>query len=176
MAYFLLVMGKAGICRGMSSHRDNAGWHDVTDIGRPLSGSGYRYQGRDELSPRVEVKMVSGSGSRAGQIADLLSRDSVLPWVAVEDVYDGKGQSWWTFFDVRSGGYSAGSDDSSPTRSSIHYIFEFESARWSMGTWPGAIRTPIPKVGLDPSSVVGRETRQAITTLPVPSSLKNQRY
>lgn len=174
MAYFLLVMGKAGICRGDSRHRDKAGWHDVTEIGRPLSGSGYRYQGRDELSPRVEVKMVSGT--RAGQIADLLSRDAVLPWVAIEDAYDGKAQSWWTFFDVTSAGYSAGTDDSSPTRSSIHYIFEFESARWSMGTWPGAIRTQIPKVGLDPSSAVARDTRQAITTLPVPSSLKKQRY
>jgi hypothetical protein len=39
MAYFMLVMGKAGICRGASSHRNNASWHDVTDLGRPLSGS-----------------------------------------------------------------------------------------------------------------------------------------
>ena len=84
-------MGKGGICRGESSHRDKSGWHDVTDIGRPLSGSGYRYQGRDELSPRVEVKMASGS--RAGQIADLLSRDTVVPWVAVEAAYNGKAQS-----------------------------------------------------------------------------------
>jgi hypothetical protein len=170
MAYFLLVTGKAGICRGASSHRNNAGWHDVTELSRPLSGSGYRYQGRDELHRRVEVKMVSELRGR--QIADLLSREAVLPWVAVEAAYDGKAQSWWTFFDVRSAGYSSGTDYNSPTKSSISYIFEFGSARWAAGAWPGAIRTQVPKVGVDPHRVVDRETNQAITTLPVPSSLK----
>jgi hypothetical protein len=170
MAYFLLVMGKAGICRGASSYRNNAGWHEVTDLSRPLSGSGYQYQGRDELRRRVEVKMVSEPRGR--QIADLLSRDAIVPWVAVEAAYNGKAQEWWTFFDVESAGYSSGTDDSSPTRSSISYIFEFQSARWSMGTWPGAIRTQVPKVGVDPERVVDRDTNQAVTTLPVPNSLK----
>jgi len=170
MAYFLLVMGKAGICRGASSHRNNAGWHDVTEIRRPLSGSGYQYQGRDELKRRVEVKMVSEPRGR--QIADLLSRETVVPWVAVEAAYDGKAQDWWTFFDVTSAGYSSGTDDSSPTKSSISYIFEFRSARWGGGPWLGAIRTQVPRAGLDPSRVVDRDTNQAITTLPVPSSLK----
>jgi len=81
MAYFLLVMGKAGVCRCASSHRNNAGWHDATEIRRPLSGSGYQYQGRDELKRRVEVKMVSEPIGR--QIADLLSRETVVPWVVL---------------------------------------------------------------------------------------------
>jgi hypothetical protein len=98
MAYFMLVMGKQGICRGASSYRSNAGWHDVTDLARPLSGSGYRYQGRDELSRRVEVRMVSETRGR--QIGALLERDGIVQWVAVEAAYDGKASSWWTFFDV----------------------------------------------------------------------------
>lgn len=92
--------------------------------------------------------------------------------VAVEASYDGKAQSWWTFFDISSAGYGVGTDDSSPTGSSISHIFEFRSARWGMGTWPGAVPTQVPKVGLDPHRVVDRETNQAITVLPVPSSLK----
>ena len=82
------------------------------------------------------------------------------------------GYSWWTFFDVRSAGYSTGTDYDSPTKSMTSYIFEFGSARWGSGAWPGAVRTPVPKVGLDPQRVVDRETDQAVTALPVPSSLK----
>jgi hypothetical protein len=168
---FPVGYGKAGICRGASSHRNNAGWHDVTEIGRPLSGSGYQYQGRDELKRRVDIKMVSEPRGR--QISDLLSGRAVLPWVAVEETgYDGKARSWCTFFDVTSGGYSSGTDNSSPTRSSISYIFEFKSARSGGGAWPGAVRTQVPKVGVDPERVVDRDTNQAVTTLPVPSSLK----
>ena len=171
MAYFMLVMGKSGLCRGASSYRNNAGWHDVTDLGRPLSGSGYRYHGRDELNRQVEVKMVWEP--RGQQIASLLERDGILQWVAVEAAaYDGTAQSWWTFFDATSAGASSGTDYDSPTGSSLSYIFEFRSARWGMGPWPGAIRTQVPKVGLDPDRVVDRDTDQAVTTLPVPDSLK----
>jgi hypothetical protein len=168
MAYFMLVMGKVGLCRGSSSYRNSDGWHDVTGIGRPLSGSGYRYQGRDELNRRVEVKMVWES--RAHQIAGLLDHDGIQ-WVAIEEVYDGKARSWWTFFDV-SGGWGEGTDDSSPNKSSLWYDFEFRSARYGTGVWPGAIRTQIPKTGVDPSRVVDSETNQAILALPVPASLK----
>jgi hypothetical protein len=70
MAYFMLVIGKQGICRGASSYRNNAGWHELTDLARPLSGSGYQYSGRDELSRLVEAKMVSEARGR--QIAALL--------------------------------------------------------------------------------------------------------
>src|SRR5215831_1775734 len=146
MAYFMLVMGKQGICRGASSYRNNAGWHDVTDIGRLLSGSGYRYQGRDELNRRVEVRMVSET--RGHQIAALLDRDGTVPWVAIEAAYNGKATSWWTFFDVTSAGYAAGTDYDSPTGGFISYTFEFRSARTGSGPWPGAIRTEVPKVGL----------------------------
>jgi hypothetical protein len=129
MGYFLLFMGKAGICHGASSHRNNAGWHDVTDIGRPLSGSGYQYRGRDEMHRRVEVRMTSAM--HGAQVDELLWRQAVAPWVAIEATgYDGKAQSWWTFFDVRSAGYSTGTDYDSPTKSSTSYIFEFGSARW----------------------------------------------
>ncbi len=171
MGYFLLFMGKAGICHGASSHRNNAGWHDVTDIGRPLSGSGYQYRGRDEMHRRVEVRMTSAM--HGAQVDELLWHQAVAPWVAIEATgYDGKAYSWWTFFDVRSAGYSTGTDYDSPTKSSTSYIFEFGSARWGGGAWPGAVRTPVPKVGLDPQRVVDRETNQAVTTLPVPTSLK----
>jgi hypothetical protein len=171
MAYFMLVTGKQGICRGASSYRNNAGWHELTDIARPLSGSGYQYRGRDELSRRVEVKMVEESRGR--QIGIVLERDGLLPWVAVEAASsDGKPQFWWTFFDVRSAGFAAGTDYDSPTGSSMSYIFEFGSARWNAGTWPGAIPTQVPKVGLDPGRVVDRDTDQAVLALPVPESLK----
>ena len=114
MAYFMLVTGKQGICRGASSYRNNAGWHEMTDIARPLSGSGYQYRGRDELSRRVEVKMIEESRGR--QIGVVLERDGILPWVAVEAASsDGKPQFWWTFFDVRSAGFAAGTDYNSPT-------------------------------------------------------------
>jgi|ERR1700722_4009614 hypothetical protein len=170
MPYFMLVMGKQGICRGASDYRNNAGWHELTKLGRPLSGSGYRHGGRDELNRRVEATMAEES--RAHQIAVLLERDGTLPYVAVEAAYDGKPTSWWTFFDVRSAGYSAGTDYDSPTGGTISYIFEFGSARWNTGTWPGAIRTQVPNVGLDPGRVVDRDTDQAILALPVPDSLK----
>ena len=174
MAYFLLVMGKAGICRGASSHRNNAGWHEATEIGRPLSGSGYQHRGRDELHRRVEVKMPAEP--RGLRIADVMSGGAIVPWVAIESIWGGKAQGWWTFFDVGSAGYSSGTDYSSPTGSSISYIFEFQSARWAMGVWPGAIRTPVAKVGVDPQRAVERETNQAITTLPVPGYLKRNYY
>jgi hypothetical protein len=170
MAYFLLVSGKSGICRGSSSYRNSAGWHDVMEIGRPLSGSGYRYQGRDELRRRVEVKMASEA--RARQISDLLSRESVLPWIAIQAAYNDKDSSHWTFFDVSSGAYSSGTDDSSATGSSIHYIFEFRSAREASGSWQTAIRTPVPRTGVDAGNVVERETDKAVLALPVPSYLK----
>ena len=171
MAYFMLVTGKQGICRGASTYRNNAGWHDLTDIARPLSGSGYRNRGRDELNRRVEVKMFEEP--RARQIGLLLDRDQILPWVAVEAASsDGKPQFWWTFFDVRSAGFGAGTDYDLPTGSSMSYIFEFGSARWNTGTWPGAIPTQVPKVGLDPSRVVDRDTDQAVLALPVPDFLK----
>jgi hypothetical protein len=166
----MLITGKAGICRGASNHRNNAGWHDVTEIARPLSGSGYQHRGRDELNRRVEVKMAWEE--RANLISNLLSRDSILPWVAIEEAYDGKASGWWTFFDVGSAGYSSGTDYNSPTKSSIAHIFEFGSARWALGAWPGAGRTQIPKTGLDPQRAVERDTNQAVLTLPVPSSLK----
>ena len=172
LAYFLLVNGKAGICRGSSSWRNNAGWHDVTDLYRPLSGSGYQYQGRDELKRRVEVRMVSET--RGHQIAGLLDRDGTVPWVAIEEAYNDKATSWWTFFDVTSAGYAAGTDYDSPTGSFISYTFEFGSARDGDGAWPGAVRTEIPKTGLDPSSVVDRVTDQAVRDLPVPESLKRR--
>jgi hypothetical protein len=54
----------------------------------------------------------------------------------------------------------------------MSYIFEFGSARWNTGTWPGAIPTQVPKVGLDPSRVIDRDTDQAVLALPVPESLK----
>ncbi len=76
MAYFMLVTGKQGICRGASSYRNNAGWHELTDIARPLSGSGYQYRGRDELSRRVEVKMVEEARGR--QIGIVLERDGIF--------------------------------------------------------------------------------------------------
>jgi hypothetical protein len=140
MPYFMLVMGKQGMCRAASSYRNNAGWHDLIDLARPLSGSGYRSQGRDELNRVVEVKMLEEP--RARQITLVLERDKILSWVAVEAVaYDGKPQSWWTFFDVTSAGASSGTDYSLPTNSYISYIFEFHSARWNVGTWPGAIPT-----------------------------------
>jgi len=41
-----------------------------------------------------------------------------------------------------------------------------------MGAWPGAIPTPVPKTGLDPSRAIDRETNQAVLALTVPSSLK----
>ncbi len=170
MAYFMLVTGKQGICRGASLYRNSAGWHDLTDIARPLSGSGYQYQARDQLSRRVEVKMVEEP--RARQIGLLLGRDGILPWVAVEAASDGKPQFWWTFFDVSSAGFAAGTDYDSPTGGSMSYIFEFGSARWNTGTWPGAIPTQVPKVGLDPSRVVDRDTDQAVLALPVPELLK----
>lgn len=170
MAYFMLVMGKTAICRGASTWRNNAGWHDLTWIARPLSGSGYRYQGRDELNRRVEVKMVSEP--RGSEISNLLARDKVLPWVAIEAGYDGKASMWWTFFDVESAGYASGTDDSSPTGASMSYIFEFSSARFDTGAWTGAARTQIPKVGLDPSRAVDNATNHAVMNLPVPSSLK----
>ena len=106
MPYFMLVMGKQGICRGASSYRNNAGWHDVTDVARPLSGSGYQYHGRDELKRRVEVKMVSEPRGR--EIGGLLERDKILKWVAIEAVYNDKPYSWWTFFDVTSAGLFCG--------------------------------------------------------------------
>jgi hypothetical protein len=171
MPYYLMVMGKRGICRGSSSYRNNAGWHDLTGIGRPLSGSGYQHGGRDELKRRVELKLAEET--RAHQIAVLLDNDKTLPWVAVEATgYDDKPQSWWTFFDVTSAGFSEGTDYDSPTGGSISYIFEFGSARWNTGTWPGAIPTQVPKVGLDPGRVVDRDTDQAVLALPVPDSLK----
>src|SRR5262245_52321778 len=172
MAYYMLVRGKAGICKGASSYRNNAGWHEARWIARPLSGSGYRHDGRDELKRRVEVNMVSES--RANLISDLLARDTVLPWVAIESVYNDKPSWWWTFFDVQSAGYGAGTDYSSPTGGFISYIFEFGSARTNSGAWPGAIRTEIPKVGLDPSKVVTRDTDEAVRNLPVPQSLKRR--
>jgi len=172
LAYFMLVNGKQGICRGASSWRHNAGWHDVANIGRPLSGSGYQYQGRDELKRRVEVRMVSET--RGHQIAALLDRDGTVPWVAIEEAYNDKANGWWTFFDVTSAGYAAGTDYDSPTGSFISYTFEFGSARSGDGTWPGAVRTEIPKTGLDPSSVVDRATDQAVRDLPVPESLKRR--
>ena len=117
MAYFLLVMSKAGICRGASSHRNNAGWHELTEIGRPLSGSGYQHRGRDELHRRVEVKMPA---ERHGlRIADLMYGGATVPWVAIEAAWGGKAQGWWTFFDVGSAGYASGTDYNSPTGSSI---------------------------------------------------------
>jgi hypothetical protein len=174
MAYFMLVTGKAGICRGASSWRNNAGWHDVTDLYRPLSGSGYQYQGRDELKRRVEARMVAEA--RGHQIGALLDRDKTLPWVAIEEAYSGQARTWWTFFDVTSAGYAAGTDYDSPTGGFIAYTFEFGSARTGSGPWPGAIRTQIPKVGLDPSRVVERDTDSAVLALPVPESLKRRRY
>ncbi len=175
MAYFMLVMGKQGICRGASSYRNNAGWHDLADIARPLSGSGYNPQGRDELKRRVEVKMFEQTRSR--QIAIILDQDKILPWVAVEATgYDGKPRSWWTFFDVTSAGYAAGTDYDSPTGSFLAYTFEFRSARTNVGTWPGAIPTQVPKTGVDPERVVDRDTDDAVSALPVPESLKRQRY
>ena len=173
MPYYLLVMGKAGICKGASSYRNNAGWHEVTDMHRPLSGSGYNYYGRDELKRRVQVKMVSEERSR--QIADLLSRDTVIPWVALEYDYYGKASSWLTFFDVSSAGYFSGTDYNSPTKGSIAYTFEFQSARMGSGAWPGALRTKVPKTGVDPERVVDQETDNVVSNLPVPSSLKNGR-
>jgi len=171
MAYFMLVMGKRGICIGASNYRNNAGWHELTAIARPLSGSGYQYRGRDELNRRVEVKLVSEA--RALQIASLLDRDGTLPWVAVEVTgYDAKPQSWWTFFDVTRAGYAAGTDYDSPSGSSVFYTFEFGSARWNSGTWPGAIPTKVPDVGVDPGRVVTQDTDQAVLALPVPDSLK----
>jgi hypothetical protein len=111
--------------------------------------------------------------SRGRQIGIVLERDGILPWVAVEAASsDGKPQFWWTFFDVRSAGFGAGTDYDSPTGSSMSYIFEFGSARWNTGTWPGAIPTQVPKVGLDPGRVVDRDTDQAVLALPVPESLK----
>ena len=95
-----------------------------------------------------------------------------MKWVAVEAVYNDKPYSWWTFFDVTSAGYFAGTDYDSPTGSSIAYTFEFRSARTNSGTWPGAIPTQVPKVGLDPERVVDRDTDQAVLALPVPDSLK----
>lgn len=174
MAYFMLVMGKQGICRGASTYRNNAGWHDLADMARPLSGSGYNPQGRDELKRRVEVKMIEESRSR--QIAVVLDSDKILQWVAVEEAYDGKPRCWWTFFDATSAGYAAGTDYDSPTGSSLSYTFEFRSARTNSGTWPGAIRTEVPKTGVDPERVVDRDTDQAILALRVPDSLKRQRY
>jgi hypothetical protein len=174
MAYFMLVTGKAGICRGASDYRNNAGWHALTDLARPLSGSGYGDYGRDDLHRKVEVTLVAEP--RAHQIASLLSREPVLPWVAVEAASDGKPYEWWTFFDVGSAGYGAGTDYNSPTGGFVSHIFEFASARWNTGTWPGAIRTQIPKVGLDPSRVVVRDTDSAVSNLPVPASLKKRRY
>jgi hypothetical protein len=170
MAYFMLVMGKRGICLGASNYRNNAGWHELTDMARPLSGSGYQYRGRDELSRRFEVKMVQEP--RARQLSVLLGNEGTLPWIAVEAAYDGKPQSWWTFFDVTSAGYGAGTDYDSPTGSSMSYTFGFGSARWNTGTWPGAIPTKVPNVGLDPGRVVDRDTDQAVLALPVPESLK----
>ncbi len=140
----------------------------------PLSGSGYRYQGRDELKRVVEVKMLDES--RARQVSLLLERDKILQWVAVEAAYDGKPQMWWTFFDVTSAGASFGTDYSQPITNYMSYIFNFHSARWNVGTWPGAIPSQIPKVGLDPSSVVDRDTDQAVLALPVPDALKRQQY
>ena len=64
MAYFMLVMGKAGICKGASNYRNNAGRHEVTDMHRPLSGSGYNPEGRDERKRLVDVKLVSEQRSR----------------------------------------------------------------------------------------------------------------
>ena len=78
MPCFLLVMGKPGLCRGPSSYRNNAGWHDPADIGRSLSGSGYQHGGRDELTRRVEVKMFEEN--RAHQVVTLLDNDELLPW------------------------------------------------------------------------------------------------
>jgi hypothetical protein len=163
-------MGKAGICRGSSNHRHNGGWHELTEIARPLSGSGYRHDGRDEKARRVEVKLTSQM--RGAQIDEFLWRKAMAPWVAVEVAYQGKGQSWWTFFDVRSAGWSTGTDYDSPTKSMTSYIFEFDSARWGSGPWPGAIRLDVSKIGYEPRRAVDRETNQAITTLPVPSTLK----
>jgi len=174
MAYFMLVMGKQGICRGISSWRNNAGWHDVTEINRPLAGSGYRYDGRDELNRKVEVKMVSEPHGR--RISGLLERNGVVTWLAIEEAYDGKARSWWTFFDVTAAGYSVGTDHDSPTGNSIAYIFEFRSARTGGGPWPGAVRTQIPRTGLDPSSAVARDTDRAVMNIPVPRYLKEQRY
>jgi hypothetical protein len=92
--------------------------------------------------------------------------------VAIEAAYNDTAQQWWTFFDVELGGYAAGTDYSSPTGGFVSYIFAFGSARYNSGTWPGAIRTEIPKVGLDPGNAVVRDTNQAISALPVPASLK----
>ena len=105
MPYYMLVMGKAGLSRGASTYRNTSGWHELTGLARPLSGSGYQYQGRDELKHRVEASM--WQEPRASMIADVLGRDRVLPWVAVEQSYGGKADGWWSFFDVSSGGYSA---------------------------------------------------------------------
>ena len=112
------------------------------------------------------------SGLRGSEISNLLARDKVLPWVAVEAGSDGKASEWWTFFDVELAGYASGTDDSSPSGGSMNFIFEFSSARWDTGAWPGAARTKIPQTGLDPSRAVERATNHAITNLPVPSSLK----
>lgn len=174
MAYFLLVTGKQGICRGASSWRNNAGWHDLADMARPQSNSGYNPQGRDELKRRVEVKLIEETRSR--QIGVVLDNDKVVPFVAVEEAYDGKPRNWWTFFDVTSAGFAAGTDYDSPTGSSISYTFEFGSARTGSGTWPGAVRTVVPKTGVDPERVVDRDTDQAILALRVPDSVKRQRY
>ncbi len=166
MAYFMLVMGKGGICKGASSYRNNAGWHEVTDMHRPLSGSGYNPQGRDELKRVVAVKMVSEQRSR--QISDLLSRDKVIPWVALELDWYGKTSSWLTFFDVSSAGYFSGTDDNSPTRVSVTYTLEFQSARSGSGAWPGALKTKVPTTGVDPERVVDRVTDNVVTNLPRP--------
>jgi hypothetical protein len=174
MAYYLLFMGKAGICRGASPWRNNGGWHDVVAIGRPESGSGYRHDGRDEMHRRVQVKMTSQM--RGGQVDELLWRRAVAPYVAIEEAYDGKGRYWWTFFDVSSAGWSTGTDYDSPTKSTTLYTFEFGSARWGSGAWPGAIRLDVSKIGYEPRRAVDRETNQAITALPVPSSLKRRSY
>jgi hypothetical protein len=173
MSYFMLVRGRSSLCRGVSSYRNKAGWHDVIEIGRPLSGSGYRHKGRDDLKPRVEIKLVSQDSTL--HISTVLLRDKTLPWVAVEAAgYDGKPRYWWTFFNVESAGYSAGTDDNSPTGGSIHYILEFRSARFGTGAWPGATPTTVPRTGLDPGRAVDRDTGSAVAALPVPRALKNE--
>ena len=94
--------------------------------------------------------------------------------MALELDWYGKASSWLTFFDVSSAGYFAGTDDSSPTRGSVTYTFEFQSARMGSGAWPGALKTKVPTTGVDPGRVVDSVTDNVVENLPVPSSLKKR--
>ncbi len=68
----------------------------------------------------------------------------------------------------------SGTDYDSPTKGSVTYTFEFQSARMGSGAWPGALKTKVPKTGVDPERVVDSETDNVVTNLPVPSSLKKR--